>query len=65
MSGVLGGMGIYFNIDPVIVRIIFILIVIATGIFPGVIAYLIAVFLVPEEPQVTHSAPIVNDAGAV
>lgn len=65
MSGVLGGLGVYFNIDPVILRILFILIVIATGIFPGAIAYIVAVFLVPEEPQIMHSAPIVDDTDPV
>lgn len=49
----LGGLGEYFNIDPVILRLILILIVIFTGIVPGIGAYLIAVFIVPKH---THKA---------
>lgn len=49
-KGVLGGFGEYFNIDPVLLRVIFILFVLISGIFPGVIAYIIAIFIVPESP---------------
>lgn len=48
-AGVLGGLGEYFEVDPVILRIIFVLLVVATGIFPGIIAYLIALILIPKK----------------
>jgi len=51
LSGVCGGIGEYLDIDPVIVRIITILLVFATGIFPIVIAYLLAAWLVPIRPK--------------
>ncbi len=50
IAGVCGGIGEYLNIDPVIVRIITVLLVLATGIFPVVIAYILAAWLVPEGP---------------
>lgn len=68
VSGVLGGLGEYLDIDPVIVRLVFILITLATGLVPGVIAYIIAVYIVPEGPVVARSAPIMaegNDSPAV
>lgn len=47
-AGICGGLGEYMNVDPVMLRLIWTLIVIFTGIFPGVIAYFIAIFIVPE-----------------
>lgn len=51
ISGVCGGFGKYLGIDSMIVRIITVLLVIATGIFPIVIAYILAAWLLPEEPK--------------
>lgn len=45
LFGVCGGIGIYFNIDPVIIRLLFIF----TGI--GFIAYLVMALIMPLEPQ--------------
>jgi len=50
-AGVIGGVGEYFNIDPTIIRLLFLLLVIATGILPGIIIYLIAIAIVPKPPQ--------------
>ena len=49
IAGVCGGIGEYFNMDPMIVRIITILLVLATGIFPIVIAYILAAWLLSEK----------------
>lgn len=50
-AGVIGGVGEYFDIDPTILRLLWIVIVIFTGIIPGLIAYLIAVMIVPKKPE--------------
>lgn len=50
-SGVLGGLGEYFNIDPVILRLAFVLLMIITALFPCMIAYGIAILLVPSAPE--------------
>lgn len=50
-SGVIGGIGEYYDIDPVLLRLIFVLIVMVTGVFPGIIAYIIAMFIVPKKPK--------------
>lgn len=60
VSGVLGGLSIYLNIDPAIIRILFVLFVVATGFFPGVFVYLVAVFLIPNESRVA-AAPVAAD----
>jgi phage shock protein C len=48
IGGVCGGLGDYFAIDPVILRILFVLGFIIFGI--GVIVYLILWIMMPEEP---------------
>jgi phage shock protein C len=50
LSGVCGGLEDYFDIDVTIIRLVWVLISIMSGIFPGIVAYVIAVFIIPEEP---------------
>ena len=51
LSGVLGGIGEYFKIDATILRFGWLVIVIFTGFFPGVVAYIIAALIVPQKPK--------------
>ncbi|NOZ71731.1 MAG: PspC domain-containing protein [Chloroflexi bacterium] len=48
IAGVCGGIGEYLNIDPTLVRLAFLLLAIWGG--GGVLAYLIAWIVIPEEP---------------
>jgi phage shock protein C len=50
-AGVIGGLGEYLDIDSTVLRLGFVVLVLMTGIFPGVIAYAIALFLVPKAPH--------------
>ncbi len=50
IDGVCGGIAEYFNIDPLVVRIIFVLSLFFTGI--GAIAYLICALAFPKKSQV-------------
>jgi phage shock protein C len=50
ISGVCGGLGNYLNIDPTVIRVLFVLVGFITGFLPGIIAYLVLLFIVPEEP---------------
>ncbi len=45
ICGVCGGIGEYFNIDPTIIRLIFILFGLSGG---GLLAYIIAAIIIPE-----------------
>ena len=47
-AGVFGGVGEYFDVDPVIFRLGYMMMTVFTGIFPGVIAYFLGLFIVPE-----------------
>lgn len=49
VAGVCGGLGEYFGIDPTLVRVMFVLAALFGG--PGILAYLILVVIVPEEPR--------------
>lgn len=49
--GIFGGLGEYFEKDATLLRLVFIFFVLVTGFFPGIIAYIIAFFIVPENPK--------------
>ncbi|TXT58451.1 MAG: putative membrane protein YvlC [Promethearchaeota archaeon] len=49
IAGVCGGIGEYMDIDPTVVRIIWIIATVATGIMPGIIAYILAWIVMPEK----------------
>lgn len=51
IAGVCGGLGEYFNLDPTIWRIIFILLLLPGGL-PGFVPYIILWFFVPLEPHI-------------
>ncbi len=53
-AGVIGGIGEYFDIDPTILRLAYLLIAVATGFFPAIIAYIVACLVVPKKPRVHH-----------
>jgi phage shock protein C len=56
-AGVIGGLGEFLNIDPVVLRLIWVLIVVFTAVIPGILAYLIVVMIVPNRPVNTTSPP--------
>ena len=45
IAGVMGGLGEYFKVDPALLRVLFVFLVLVTGVVPGVIAYIIAIFI--------------------
>lgn len=51
LAGVIGGIGEFLNIAPVILRLGWVLITVFTGFFPGIIAYLLAIFIIPNKPE--------------
>ncbi|WLR50530.1 PspC domain-containing protein [Bacillus tianshenii] len=55
VSGVLGGIAEYINVDPTIIRIIFVVLMIATTVFPLALAYVIASFVLPRDTGVIES----------
>ncbi|QLC51346.1 PspC domain-containing protein [Methanolobus zinderi] len=49
IAGVCGGMAEYFDVKPSLVRIVFVIFTLVTGIFVGGLLYLLLAILVPEE----------------
>ncbi len=50
LGGVCSGIGEYFDIDPTIIRVLWVIITVFTGFAPGIIAYILLWIIVPEEP---------------
>lgn len=50
VGGVCGGLGAYLAIDSTLVRLLFVLLTAVSGFVPGVVAYLVMLIVVPEEP---------------
>jgi phage shock protein PspC (stress-responsive transcriptional regulator) len=51
LMGVCGGIAEYFEIDPTLVRLAWIVLTILTGIFPGLIGYFIAAIVMPNSDE--------------
>ena len=47
LGGVCGGLGEYFEVDPVVIRLIWVVLTLLT-MFMGIIVYLIAWIIIPE-----------------
>ena len=52
LAGVLGGVGHYLNLDPTLIRIVYVLLTFFTAGFPGFIVYLILMFVMPRDIDV-------------
>ncbi len=61
IAGVAGGIAEYFHIDPVLVRLLFILLLFAGGM--GILIYLLAWILIPENSKA--SEPLKETKGSV
>ncbi len=48
-AGIAGGLAEYYDLDPVLVRIAFVLVTLLHG--AGLIAYIICIFVIPKEPE--------------
>lgn len=48
LCGVCGGLGEYFNIDPTIIRLIWVVLSLSGA---GILGYIIAAIIIPSAPQ--------------
>lgn len=51
IAGVCGGIGEYFDVDPTLVRLAWILLSLFTAFFGGVLAYIVAWAVIPSRQQ--------------
>jgi phage shock protein C len=49
LAGVCGGLAQYFNIDAILMRVLFVVLALLGG--PGLVIYLVLWIVVPEEPE--------------
>ena len=64
IAGVLSGLGEYLAVDPVLVRLFYVAITIFTGVLPGIVVYILAVFIIPLGSRVTpYEASEAHGAG--
>jgi len=60
VAGVLSGLAEYFKQDPVVFRLAAIVLLILTGVFPGVLFYLVAWAIIPRKPKMQADYTIVE-----
>ncbi|OHB25812.1 MAG: PspC domain-containing protein [Parcubacteria group bacterium RIFOXYD2_FULL_52_8] len=53
-AGICGGLSDYLEVDATVLRLIWLLVLVFTGFFPGGLVYIIAIFVIPEEPGLGH-----------
>lgn len=63
IAGVLGGLGEYLSIDPTILRIAYIIFSIASGGFPGIVGYILAIIVIPKPPMGYEPQPATSESG--
>ena len=59
IAGICGGIGDMIDVDPTVIRLVAVALCLVTGIFPFVIGYLIAWWIVPrgrQEPSGVHQS---------
>ena len=54
--GVCGGLGEYFDVDPTLIRLVFVALIFL-GVGSGLLLYIVMAIIVPERPQDRISAP--------
>ena len=54
LGGVLAGLAEYFDQDIVLWRVGFIVLLILTGLMPGVLVYIVAWIIIPGRPEVSY-----------
>ncbi|WP_373893360.1 PspC domain-containing protein [Virgibacillus natechei] len=52
IAGVIGGVAEYFNIDATIIRLFFVILLFMTGFFPLALAYIVSIFIIPNEREI-------------
>ena len=56
IAGVCGGLAEYFELDPTVVRIAYILVSVLSAAFPGILAYIVLMLVMPP-PDEAPPAP--------
>lgn len=52
IAGVCGGLAEYFGMDPTLMRVLYVLVSLVSAAFPGLIAYIVLMFVMPPPEEV-------------
>jgi phage shock protein C len=58
LAGVCGGIGDYFDVDPTVIRLLFVVFALVIG--GGILLYIILLILVPLEPETAEPVEVVT-----
>lgn len=53
IAGVCAGLAEYFDLDVTLVRVLWLIVTFFSGIIPGIVGYVVAWIVMPEEPECT------------
>jgi phage shock protein C len=55
LAGICGGLAQYINVDPTLIRLLAVILFFVSGVFPFILGYIIALFIIPNEEDVRES----------
>jgi phage shock protein C len=53
IAGVCGGVAEYFDLDPTLIRVIYLVLSLFSAAFPGVLLYIILMLMIPNYDQIS------------
>jgi phage shock protein C len=53
IAGVCGGIADYFDLDPTLIRVIYLVLSLFSAAFPGVLLYIILMLMIPNYDQIS------------
>ena len=54
VAGVCGGIAEYFDVDPTVIRVVFVILSLFSAGFPGLLLYIILMVLIPNYNQIEN-----------
>lgn len=54
LCGVCGGIAEYFELDPTVIRLLWVVMTLFTTVFPGVLAYIVCALIVPKQNELPN-----------
>jgi phage shock protein C len=51
IAGICGGLGEYFEVDPTLVRAIYVIVSVLSIAFPGILVYLLLWLIIPQDDR--------------
>jgi phage shock protein C len=59
--GIIGGIADYFDFDPILARVIFIVLLVCTGFFPFGLVYFLTALVIPDVQSANYTHTVKNE----